>query len=628
MSGIFGEFLTFRQEQGPPVRLRTIGDEKYSRYETADGYTVVYDTGRGLYCYATLSPDDLGNFVSTGVEIAEPAPAGVPRHLKEDRSIKNARIIERFEAMVPPTPGESTKKLLTFGPSGGLLPGRVLNSGDVKGLTILVTFADTSTTVTHGHVDAVLNSPTPTLGNVSSVNEYFKTISTGKLNFTNVVVGPFMMSKPKLWYADAANEGKLVPEAIRLAEASGVDFRQFDSRRDGVVDSLCIMYAGRTEYRGDLWPHNWTHRSIVDGIRTDLYIVTAMGSRPEELSIGTFCHESGHLLCRFPDLYDYGVAEREGDDFDSAGLGFYCIMGAGNHLDRGKTPAPLSVYLRDLADWCPNQVDLNQAGTYEAVHGAYDTVMKYRGLFDNEYYLVENRSRLGLDTHLTSSGLAVYHCDTRGSNEFQDGTAAKHYQCALLQADGHLDLEHNTNQGDDSDLYGAVAGTAVSHSTKPATLWWNGSEAGLTVSDVSGPGEAITFTVGTQGTVAGTAVTGESTPQRAIPDNKVGGLTDVIQIAGQGTVRALKVGVDITHPFIGDLKVELLSPTGKVAVLHRRTGFWRDDLHLALDSNPPSPLAPLVGQPVAGAWSLRVSDNATRDVGSLDRWRIEIEAGT
>jgi len=93
-------------------------------------------------------------------------------------------------------------------------------------------------------------------------------------------------------------------------------------------------------------------------------------------------------------------------------------------------------------------------------------------------------------------------------------------------------------------------------------------------------------------------------------------------------VRKLNVAVDITHPFIGDLKVELVSPTGKVVELHSRSGWWRDDLHLNLDSNPPSRLQPLVGQPVAGAWLLRVSDNGAKDTGTLDRWRIEIETGT
>lgn len=52
MSAIFGEYLIFRQEKGPDVELVVHGDEFYSRYETVDGYTVVYDVDRGLYCYA------------------------------------------------------------------------------------------------------------------------------------------------------------------------------------------------------------------------------------------------------------------------------------------------------------------------------------------------------------------------------------------------------------------------------------------------------------------------------------------------------------------------------------------------------------------------------------------------
>ena len=41
-------------------------------------------------------------------------------------------------------------------------------------------------------------------------------------------------------------------------------------------------------------------------MHTDLYLLTSLGRSAGDLSIGTFCHENGHLLCRFPDMYDYG----------------------------------------------------------------------------------------------------------------------------------------------------------------------------------------------------------------------------------------------------------------------------------------------------------------------------------
>jgi M6 family metalloprotease-like protein len=625
MSAIFGETLTLTQREGEPMRLVVFGDEMYARYETVDGYTVVYDQDAGAFCYAEVNK---GVLASSGVRAdSQPPPSDAERHLHEELEVRNERVLARREEMAPAAGHrEDQEALLTFGPSGGLLNGRRLTSGQVRGLTILVTFPDTDTAVTRADVEALLNSPNyRENGNASSVNEYFRTMSTNRLDYTNTVVGPFRLSRPRLAYA--IERGPLVPEAIDLALDAGVDLAQFDSLGQGIVDSLCIMYAGQTEYQGDLWPHNSVHRRTVDGVRTELYIVTSMGRRAADLSIGTFCHESGHLLCRWPDLYDYGLVEREGDDFKSAGLGTFCVMGAGNHLDRGRTPAPVSMYMRNLVGWCGQEVDLNIGGRFEARHGDYDTALRYSTGLDNEYFLVENRSHAGFDTHSPSSGLAIYHCDTRGSNEFQQGTRERHYQCALLQADGHLDLEGNLNQGDGGDLYGRAAGTVLSHSSKPASLKWDGAASGLTLSDISEPGPVISFRVGPVDS-GGRTIVGESTPGASIPDRDLGGVADVISLSGQGTVRSMTVRVDITHSFVGDLRVVLLSPTGRRAVLHNGTGGGQDNLHLALDSEPPSVLTPLVGQPVEGDWLLRVIDNAQNDTGTLDAWRLEAVTST
>jgi len=62
--------------------------------------------------------------------------------------------------------------------------------------------------------------------------------------------------------------------------------------------------------------------------------------------------------------------------------------------------------------------------------------------------------------------------------------------------------------------------------------------------------------------------------------------------------------------------------------LHGQLGGSKDDLVMTYDSSSPSSvLAPLVGQPVAGNWILRITDLAGQDVGKLNKWSLEAVAG-
>ena len=71
----------------------------------------------------------------------------------------------------------------TLGPNQGLLEGRVLASGPVRGLTILVNFQDITTTVTKADVMDLLNGDNYTRnGNICSAREYFARVSSGKLD--------------------------------------------------------------------------------------------------------------------------------------------------------------------------------------------------------------------------------------------------------------------------------------------------------------------------------------------------------------------------------------------------------------------------------------------------------------
>ncbi len=614
MSALNGDVVSFGQHAAGPIQLRVYGDEFYARYETVDGYTVVYDTDVGCFCFAMLSG---GRFVSSRVPNHKPVPPGLRRHIKEAPDVRNAAFGRRYADLRPRETDLGSETMRTLGPDGGLLEGRKLTHGDVRGLTVMVDFDDIKTNIMPDELDQLCNGSNYNAnGNFCSVREYFDIVSSGKLNYTNTVVGPVTLSKRRSHYIGTL----LVEEVMDAVVNDGINLADFDSRNEGIVDAINILYAGDSLYQGDLWPHNSVRVLHYGGVRTHYYLVTGLGEERVDLRIGTICHENGHLLCRFPDMYDYG--KRDGDFEKSQGIGRFCLMGSGNHLNERRTPSPVCGYLRELVGWADNLVDLNSPGVYEAQHGVYDTVMKYRTDKPNEYFIVENRSQIGLDSHLPDSGLAVYHCDTLGSNEWQEGTRNEHYQCALLQADGHLDLENNRNPGDAGDLFAQQGGVVLSNTTIPHSREWDDTDSALVVSDVGTPGSSIPFAVGKP--QSNMQVTTQSSPNALIPDDDPGGVDSHITIGPVGVLASIAVEVFIIHSWISDLTVTLAAPDGTRAVLHDSEGADGDDIVKTYTSAEHAALNALEGTPVDGNWLLSVVDKASQDVGRLVRWGLDI----
>lgn len=137
------------------------------------------------------------------------------------------------------------------------------------------------------------------------------------------------------------------------------------------------------------------------------------------------------------------------------------------------------------------------------------------------------------------------------------------------------------------------------------------------------PTTTLNFALGT-GVPNGAAVS--VAPGLAIPDNVAAGVTSTLNVVGSGgTVTSnFNVNVDITHTWIGDLRVTLKSPAGTSVILHNRTGSSADNIigNYPLTLTPAQSLASLVGQSLDGTWSLVISDNASQDVGTLNSWGI------
>ncbi len=125
-------------------------------------------------------------------------------------------------------------------------------------------------------------------------------------------------------------------------------------------------------------------------------------------------------------------------------------------------------------------------------------------------------------------------------------------------------------------------------------------------------------------TGAGALVDVSEAPGAMIPDNTAAGIERALVVAQAGAIRDVDVSVDITHTYIGDLTVTLVSPAGARVALHSRSGGSRDNIVTTYKSSAIPALAALRGQAMQGTWKLQVIDLDAADVGKLNRWGLKI----
>lgn len=631
-----GRLFTFTQPDGSTVQLRGWGDQNYATFETAEGYTVTKNPATGFFEIARLSPD--GNAL-------EPAPgpgghldgagAGVPRGLRVGR--QRAAAIARESALR--TLGtrwqqrrqerrQQLRTLRAIGAAGGPLLAPPLNQvvGDYVGLCLLIDFADVPATIAREEVDRFCNqSGYSGFGNNGSVADFFRDNSLGRCRYTNIVAPYYRAKKPKTYYTDRTiaqpqRAVELITEALNFHKTNGFDFAPLTADGQGYVYALNVYYAGpvTNNWAEGLWPHSHhlgSPLALRPGKAAFDYQFTAIGS---ELELGTFCHENGHMLCDYPDLYDYGG--------ESSGVGMFCLMCAGNFSE--KNPIPVSAYLKRASGWTRNVIPMEHDKVITLAAGSNDCALYARS--GREYFLVENRQPGGRDAALPGAGLAIWHIDEEGDNSAEQMTAASHYELSLKQADGLFQLERQRNAlGDAGDLY-AGAAARFADDTTPSSKWWSGTSSNLTIDQVSANGGAMTFRCRFGSGVTPPpppAVRHVSTPNRAVPDNNPTGIADTIAVPEAVTIASIKVGLDITHSYRGDLHVTLTTPWGAPVELHPKgQGGNTRDLKLTYDETILPALSTLRGRSTQGAWKLLVQDLAAVDTGRLNSWGLDFGA--
>jgi hypothetical protein len=313
---------------------------------------------------------------------------------------------------------------------------------------------------------------------------------------------------------------------------------------DNNVQNLNIFYAGGNGnvWSYGLWPHSWSLYNVgsqelsAGGKKVYRYQITNIGS---SLELGTFCHENGHMLCGFPDIYDY-------DSDSKGGAGMFCLMNSGGH---GVNPVQVCAYLKKAAGWA-TIVDLTSAsGLTASLTASAGTNFNHFYRFtkpgvSTEYFLLENRQSTGRDDSLPASGIAIWHADELGDKNNQSMTANvthANYELTLVQADNLWHFQNNINTGDSQDLYyngNAAAGYAnrLDDTSTPNAHWWNGSNSFVNFNTFSASADTMTFVVGNGAPISMLAVTPTLLTNTVKVGTNAAAQTFTVRNAGAGTM--------------------------------------------------------------------------------------------
>jgi M6 family metalloprotease-like protein len=490
-----GDEFTLFNPDGSQIRVRGWGNQFAAVFETLDGYTIVKDPASGYFHYAVLSGD--GNALlpsGTRVGAVPPPQLPIPQHLRinPDAARRQARAAQDATGAQPRWEVRRQQRRQQRARSappeaaGEDEPVAAATVGSYVGLCLLIQFPDVPGTITQQEVTNYCNQVGYTgFGNNGSVRDYFRDVSDGRLTYTNHVTTYYTAQNNRAHYTDpnvtyGTRARELIVEALNHLKAQSFNFDQLTADGSGFVRALNVFYAGPVvnNWSEGLWPHSSalaTPFVASPTRRFSDYQITNIGT---QLTLRTFCHENGHMICDFPDLYDYGD--------QSNGVGHFCLMCFGGS---NTNPTQVCAYLKNYAGWTSSLRQIAPGMSYTVAAGTNDFLIQRKN--QTEYFIVENRAQTARDAALPDAGLAIWHVDENGSNNNEQMTPSQHYECSLEQADGQFHLETKANAGDANDLFGATAAPLFGPATTPNSNWWDGGASGLTFTSISAPGASM-----------------------------------------------------------------------------------------------------------------------------------------
>jgi M6 family metalloprotease-like protein len=507
--------VVITQPDGAKLKVLLKGNENFHYMTTEDGYLLKTNRSSGFISYAKLN--ERGEIVVSNL-IARDKSYRTTAEISFIENINKVEVLEKAERlyMESNTPVLNKKSAVYNQPIGS-----ALRTGSPKSLVILVNFSDKSfsTSFPQESFKNLLNEENYSQnGGTGSASDYFQASSYGIFSPSFDVVGPYTLPQALDYYGSDQdgfidqNVRQMVIDACNLASTDGVDFSEYDTDNDGVVDNVFIYYAGYNQAEGGsentIWPHSWHLSDLTttfNGKSIYTYACTSElngNSGSNMCGIGTFCHEFSHVL----GLKDYYNTS----DSDLPTLGYWSLMDIGNYSNEGRTPPSFSSYDRFSMGWLSPEQLTGSGGLANFLHplkqgsDEFSTKQSYilskeghnvssTNPLPSEFFMLEYRKKKGWDKYLPEAGLCIWHIDYDQSA--WDNNTVNAYTGPVLTPADHMRVYLKAQVPQPIDCDTVTPGTAFNTGSF-VPVKWDGSEIFKLISGIDkSPGrDSLLFT--------------------------------------------------------------------------------------------------------------------------------------
>lgn len=513
---------------GDSLSLREGGDERYSFTQTLDGYLVIRDSG-GVYRYAT-EEGLAGAFKAKNANLRGDGEAAYLKGIDWAKS-RNAHFKRNSDRSLFPAGADIRKKprwVPSLDTSLDAPPVRRLPdpAGYSKGTNRFPVLLVENSSVTNcdslAYYNQVNQEGYRVNGHIGSVKDYFTDQSNG-IFVPSFDIYPVKIDGAMSDYAK--KEGRLVKNAVDALHSRFPDFdaSKYDMDGDGEIDAVAVMYAGTKSAASSLGGFAYLleyDKSLNDGVgKLDAgngkvfnryFILPQMSSASEMAPIAQFVHEFGHTL-GLSDHYCVYAASCYYDFTDSAyqapGTHAWDVMAFGmyNYDSRsgsrqGSTPVGYSAFEKAFLGWISyrtleNDWDVAVLAPFCSTDVAYRIPVSGT---EDEWFILENRQKIGWDVNLPSHGLLIWHIDYDANDWRLDrlNDVSSHQRIDIVEA-GNVKVPSVNN--------GYYAGTSKSwfdddpypgsqNVTSFFPVSWNGDRLGVDLYHITEKNGNICFT--------------------------------------------------------------------------------------------------------------------------------------